>query len=321
LLLDAHLEPRPWGGRGLARFGFELPVGERIGEAWITGASATIANGPHAGSPLGDLVAVDTTGTIGEPGLALTRGQPLFPLLIKLIDAEENLSIQVHPDDAHAPPGELGKTEAWHVLDARRESGLYLGLAAGVEAGEFAALARAGQPTAHLLRRVPAMPGQTYLLPAGTLHALGAGVTIYEIQQPSNITYRLDDWGRLDAQGRSRELHLDAGLAALDPTSRPESVAPASLPTPAGKRDRLVACRFFALERFELVAGETVRLDGEGTPQVVTCLAGRALIHSDGRHAELASGRSAALLASSGPAELTAVEAATLFRGRIGSDT
>ena len=237
LLLNPFLDEKPWGGRGLARFGFVLPADRPIGEALITGADARVSGGPLDGRTLGEIVAADPIVAIGERGLRLTRGLPLFPLLIKLIDARDDLSIQVHPGNENAPPGSLGKTEAWHVLDAEPGAMLYLGLQEGVDAAELEALARAGRSTAHLMRRMPAVPGSTVLLPHGTVHALGAGVMIYEIQQPSAITYRFDDWGRVDSAGRSRELHLDEGFAVLDPTSRPEPVdrCPCLHPRAAGR--------------------------------------------------------------------------------------
>ena len=315
LLLTPYLDEKPWGGRGLARCGFDLPSGTPIGEALLTGTGARVSGGPLDGQTLGEIVAADPVGAIGERGLRATRGIPVFPLLIKLIDARDDLSIQVHPGDADAPSGSLGKTEAWHVLQAEPGALLYIGLREGVDAAELEALARAGRSTAHLMRRLPAMPGTTVLLPHGTVHALGAGVLIYEIQQPSTITYRFDDWGRVDAAGRPRELHLDEGFAVLDPASRPEPVAPAPLPSSAGSRTLLVRCPYFAAERIEITAGDVVALDGMGAPQVLTCLNAGAELAVDGRTVTLEAGDSAAILASSGPAVVTAIDTATLLRG------
>ncbi|HET8522629.1 MAG TPA: type I phosphomannose isomerase catalytic subunit, partial [Thermomicrobiales bacterium] len=203
LSLQPRLDVKPWGGRLLAQFGLPLPSDALIGEAVITAPEAVVGDGPLAGRTLGEIVAADPATASGPLGLAATGGRPRFPLLIKLIDATENLSIQVHPPDDMAVQEDdgLGKTEAWHVLTAQPGSALYLGLRPGVGQAEFAAAASAGQPTASLMRRLDACPNTTYLIPAGTVHALGAGVVIYEVQQPSTITYRLDDWGRVDAAG------------------------------------------------------------------------------------------------------------------------
>ena len=315
LLLTPYLDEKPWGGRGLARFGFDVPPEKPIGEALLTGAGARVTGGPFDGRTLGEIVAADPLGAIGERGLRVTRGLPLFPLLIKLIDARDDLSIQVHPGDNDAPPGSLGKTEAWHVLAAEPGALLYIGLQEGVGAAELEALARTGRTTAHLMRRLPAIPETTVLLPHGTVHALGAGVLIYEIQQPSNITYRFDDWGRVDAAGKPRELHLDQGFAVLDPTSRPESIAPVPLTAAAGKRTRLVRSPFFAAERIELAAGDAIELNGADAPQAFTCLTGTATLAADGIPVALEAGTSAVTLACSSAVQLTTATPATLLRG------
>ena len=314
LLLAPHLDEKPWGGRGLAGYGFTLPEDRLIGEALVTGSDARVTGGLLDGRRLGDVVAADPPRAIGERGLRLTNGLPLFPLLIKLIDARDDLSIQVHPADETAPHGHLGKTEAWHVLAALGCAALYLGLQDGVGVAELEALARSGQSTAHLMRRVSAIPGTTVLLPAGTVHALGAGVVIYEIQQPSAITYRFDDWGRVDAAGNPRELHIDEGFAVLDPASRPDPIPAEPIPIPSGKRTRLVRCPFFAAERIEFSPGDSIELDGEGAPQVFTCLAGALTIAADGRDVAVIAGQSVALLAASSPARLTATAPTTLLR-------
>jgi mannose-6-phosphate isomerase len=317
LVLRPHLDAKPWGGRRLERFGFDLPPDAPIGEALITAAEAVVARGAPAGYTLGEVVAANPEGVLGPSGLRATGGRPIFPLLIKLLDALEVLSIQVHPDDARAPAGSLGKTEAWHVLEAGPGAVLYLGLQPGVTATQLAALARTGASTAGLLREVAAVPGTTFLLPAGTVHALGSGIVIYEIQQPSAITYRFDDWGRVDASGRSRELHVEEALAVLDPEFRPEPIPPAPLPTSAGSRELLVSCRYFAAERIRLAAREALDLQAEGSPQALTLLSGTAGIEVAGRDERLVAGETAVTLAASGPARLRAETALTSIRGWV----
>jgi mannose-6-phosphate isomerase len=315
LLLAPHLVEKPWGGRDLTRYGFDLPADVPIGEAWLTASESTIVNGEHAGRRLGDLIVNDPAGTIGERALQLTRGLPLFPLLIKLLSASENLSIQVHPSDENAPAGSLGKTEAWHVLDAAPGAVLYLGLADGATIADLEQLARRGRSTEHLIRRVPATPGMTIFQAPGSVHALGAGVVIYEIQQPSGVTYRLDDWGRVDLDGRPRELHLDESFAVLDPNLRPEPVPPRSLPSPAGTRTQLVSCPLFTAERIVLDTGESLELSGEGAPQVFTPLTGAIAVTAQGVSVAAAAGQSVVLLAATGVAQVTAREPATIMRG------
>ena len=225
-------------------------------------------------------MAEDPSGLIGNLGLDATSGAPQFPLLVKLIDARENLSIQVHPDDARArEQGKLGKTEAWYVLEQDPGAMLYLGVLPGTDPDAFqAAAARLDGSSAALMRTIPADVGTTVLIPAGTIHALGAGAMVYEIQQPSDITYRLDDWGRVDASGQPREVHIDAGFAVSRFAEIPERITPVTLRAPIGERHLLAACRYFALERIALPAGASVNLGEQASPSVVTILQGRATI-------------------------------------------
>jgi mannose-6-phosphate isomerase len=285
-----RLDEKPWGGRELARYGLDLPAGAGIGEALVTADEATIVSGAGAGRTLGEVVAAGP-GLLGEVASAAVHGRAVFPLLVKLIDARENLSIQVHPNDEQAVSHDrLGKTEAWHVLAAEPGASLYLGLRDGVAPEAFQeAAARLDGSSSSLLRRVEARPGATVLIPAGTVHALGAGVLVYEIQQPSDVTYRLDDWGRVDAEGNPREMHLDEGFAVMRPEARPEWIDPVDLAAREGRRHLLAACRQFALERIALPAGGGYALPRLGGPQVVTILEGSAEV--GGEH--LATGWSA----------------------------
>lgn len=320
LVLSPRLDAKPWGGRRLEAFGFRLPPGEAIGEAVVTAPDAIVASGKR----LAEIVAAEPDRSLGARGLAMTGGRAIFPLLVKLIDASENLSIQVHPDDEAARVGDgqsLGKTEAWWVLGAAPGSVLYLGLRAGVTLDELAAASRGGTGTAELMRAVPARPNTLVFLPAGTVHALGAAVLVYEIQQPSAITYRLDDWGRRDAAGRPREMHVEQGLAVADVSSRPEPLTPVTVPSAAGRRQILVACQYFALERIALVAGEAAALVAEESPQTVTCLSGAVEVSADGRTVGLAAGQTAALLADAAGPSMRAASPAVVLRAWVPDET
>ena len=275
-IVAPRLDAKPWGGRKLTQFGLPLPASEKIGEALVTANDAVITAGVGEGQTLDDLVAADPAGRLGPLALAAVGNRPIFPLLVKLIDAAENLSIQVHPDDELAAPlDRLGKTEAWHVLAAESDGALYLGLEDGIDTATFMQHAHLLDGTsAHDLRREDARTGQTWMIPAGTVHALGAGVMVYEIQQPSDVTFRLDDWGRVDAQGNPREMHLQQGEAAIRPELRPNDI-PAIRLDSAGIRQLLVACRYFALEKLSLPESYTVYVGAEHTPNVVTVLSGQ----------------------------------------------
>ena len=313
LPLRPRLDGKPWGGRLLADYGLAYAGDEPLGEALATAPEAVVGAGPLAGRALGEVVAADPARWAGERGLAVTGGRAVFPLLVKLIDAGQHLSIQVHPDDATAPAGKLGKTEAWHVLAAEPGGVLFLGLRPDVEASEFGARCRDGGDAAGCLRRVPAVPGTTVLIPAGTVHALGAGVLVYEVQQPSDVTYRLHDWGRRDAAGNPRALHLDEGLTVLRPESRPEPIPPVDLPGGAGRRQRLVETRHFALERIALVAGERLGIHVPDSPQALTCLRGGAGIAAEGLTATIAPGETAVVPAAAA-AEVVATAPVVLLR-------
>lgn len=320
LLLRPRLDPKPWGGRRLDRLGLALPPAERIGEAVVTAMDATIGDGRFAGESLGQRVLPNPAAYVGTRGLVATGDRPIFPLLIKFIDAAENLSIQVHPDDAEAAQlgDRLGKTECWYVLDAAPGAVVYLGLRPGVSLDEFAAACRtAPGVAAALLRQIPVSPGMAILTPAGTVHAIGAGLLFYELQQPSDITYRLDDWGRLDANGRPRALQLDRGLAVIKPELRPDPIGPVNLATGAGRRQLLVACRYFALERIALAAGELLPVDALGSPQALTALRGRATVSVDGVGAVLNTAETIIIPARAADNRLAATNPAVVLRAWV----
>lgn len=313
-LVSPAFDEKPWGGRRLAQFGFDLPSSAPIGEALITASAARIVSGPLAGQTIGEAAARDPGGLLGADGLAVTSGLPIFPLLVKIIDAERALSIQVHPTNETAPHGSLGKTEAWHVLDAKPGAVLYLGPKPDVPFAELAAAARAEQPLVELLRAIPAVPGLTVLMPAGTIHALGAEVVIYEIQQPSTVTYRLDDWRKPNDPTPPREMHIEQGLAALNAALRPE---PHRLADPAAPLIRLTECRFFALDRVALAMGGELTLPGLDGPRTMTCLSGAARLASDGGAATVGSGETAVLFAGEGELRVESIEDAVLLVGSV----
>jgi mannose-6-phosphate isomerase len=317
--LQPRLDPKPWGGRELEAWGIALPPGEMIGEALLTDPEATVASGAILGTPLGEMAGRDPGSWIGDRGLAATGGRAIFPLLIKLIDGQADLSIQVHPDDRAAAAAGLGtgKTEAYHILAAEPGSVIYLGLEPKVTLEEFASSClRANGSAAGCLRQIPAAPGMTVLIPAGTPHALGAGILLYEIQQPSNVTFRLDDWGRVDAAGMARPLHHREGLSLVDPHSRPEPIPRVPLGDATADRALLVATPFFALERIALSGDTAVRLAPVASPQVLTPVAGAVLLEASGWVGSATTGETVILPAGRG-ATLSARAASVVMRGWV----
>jgi mannose-6-phosphate isomerase len=317
--ITPRLDAKPWGGRRLAAWGVVLPPEELIGEALLTAPDAIVAAGPRQGISLGELAGENPASWVGENGLAATGGRPIFPLLVKLIDSQADLSIQVHPDDRAAAAAGIGtgKTEAYHILAAAPGSIIWLGMRPDIDPTEFAAACRhADGSAARFLRQVSPRPGMTVLIPAGTPHAVGSGVTLYEIQQPSNVTYRLDDWGRVDALGLPRPLHHDDGLAVLDPSSRPDPISPVRLARGHIARDLLVATTFFALERIAGSADGCANVAPAASPQVLTGIEGSWTVATADIALAIAVGETVILPVGVGVA-LTANAEGVLLRGWV----
>ena len=242
-----------WGGRRLPSFlSRPAPHADPIGEAWVLsdveGNLSRVAEGPHAGKSLRDLISADPVGIFGNHPPADGR----FPLLLKFIDARQELSVQVHPDDERAVtlagPGKRGKTEAWVILDADpATSRIYAGFREGVTADRFRQ-AMAERVTPETLHSYTPQRGDCVFLPAGTVHAIGANILLFEVQQTSDITYRLYDWDRVDAKtGQPRELHIDHGLMCSDFAKGP---CPPVTPQVIDDRHALVDCDYFQLVRY-----------------------------------------------------------------------
>jgi mannose-6-phosphate isomerase len=217
LIFHPVFKERVWGGRELERlYGKRLPPRVPIGESWEVsdrpGDASVIANGPLAGKDLRWVVEHHAAELLG-------RTKPLagrFPLLIKILDAREKLSLQVHPPPKRA--AELGgapKTEMWYIADAAPGAELYVGLKAGVTRPEFEQKIQTGT-VAECFHRVRVKPGDAMFLPSGRVHAIGAGLVIFEIQQNSDTTYRVFDWNRVGLDGKPRELHVAQSLASID---------------------------------------------------------------------------------------------------------
>ena len=231
-----------WGGQRLKTdFGIQSDLNP-LSEAWVLSCHpdgpSVLADGPDKGMTLRawlDKAGKEALGTACE-------AFEDFPMLIKLIDAKKDLSIQVHPSDAYAleHEGQYGKTEMWVVLDAEPGASLYYGFDREVSLEEFSSRVSDGTLT-EVLRKVPVKPGDVFFIPSGTLHAIGAGLVIAEIQQNSNVTYRVFDYGRLGADGKPRPLHVEKALAVTD-----------RRPAPAlDFGDHLGDCRYFTTDGYQ----------------------------------------------------------------------
>ncbi len=271
-----------WGGRKLASvLNLSLPTEESFGEAWLISDHPTHHSESRFGS-LRQLMLSDSRSLLGD---SMTQ----FPWLVKYLDAQDWLSVQVHPNEQDVQrlwPGENSKTEAWFILDAEPASRIYAGLKPGVQKHHLrAALAEGSVPD--YLHSFQPQPGQCVYLPAGTVHAVGGGVLIAEIQQTSDATFRLFDWNRVDSQGRSRTLHIEEAFACIDWEAGP--VHPITIESYSGSMalwQELVRCRYFHLdyirqrEVFCLPTGQmqvAIVLHGEGE---MVCESGRESLRS-----------------------------------------
>lgn len=246
-----------------------------MGELWVAGPASLVSDpaDPSALVTLEALAAREGPALVGTAGMALLG--PRFPLLIKIIDPADRLSLQLHPDDDQArgiDPSSLGKREAWYIIEATAEAMLVVGVARGSDPAELRRAVGAGEVPASMLEAVPAERGSIVHVPPRTLHSIGPGALLYEVQQPSDLTLRVSDWGR--PTGPHRPLHTAEALRCLDPASHAEIVPPDDDGTPP----TLTTDRF----RLEAIVEPTELRPGGRTVEVVTCVAGSALVDGDG---------------------------------------
>ena len=265
-----HSSLRPWAG---ARLG---GAGGGVGELWLAGPGSVVDAGAWGTLTLDDLAAAAGAALVGGRGMALLG--PRFPLLVKLIDAAAWLSLQVHPSDAVAAelygPGTLGKAEAWLVLDADPDAVLITGPRRDLPEAALRAAIRDGAVGREHCEEWPCVPGDALMLEPGTMHAIGAGAFVYEIEQPADLTFRMSDWGR--AATPERRLHVEESLRAI---------RPAAHAVPVGRAWRLdggaLTAREFRLELAD-VALAGARAPPGGGPEVVTAIRGRIELVGDG---------------------------------------
>jgi mannose-6-phosphate isomerase len=250
--IEPTFSPRIWGARDLAPlFPDKTGLQEPIGEAWLTDVHCRIANGPFAGKTLGEAWPEIPTAWRGDR----CKGLKDFPLLVKFIFPTDKLSIQVHPDDAYAAvhepeAGGNGKTEMWHAVSAAPEAKLLLGLKSGVTRKEFTAAA-SSKRLEEFFQEFPVAETDTFFVPARVPHSIGPGVVLCEVQQYCDLTYRVYDYGRLDAQGKPRQLHLEKALDVINfDGTRIDKVRPLAWTSPKMSISLLAACRYFATERW-----------------------------------------------------------------------
>jgi mannose-6-phosphate isomerase len=302
-MLDAPLQfepilvPKVWGGRRLQTLGKLIPPDTAVGESWEIadmpgdGPCSIVSGGPHEGQSLRSLIEDCGNELMGEAQLS-TEGR--FPLLIKYLDACDNLSVQVHPDQAWAASHADAhlKSEAWVVMDAVPGSRIWAGVKPGTTAASMQAALDTGTLTDTLQSR-EARVGSCHTLPSGTCHALGTGVLVAEVQTTSDTTFRLWDWGRV-----GRQMHVEQALACIEyDTPPPDEVGMPENPT--GLADTMLAdTPWFTMRRVDTKEASTWRSDLSSMPMVLMCLSGTAHVTAKGGAARLQTGSTALLPAA-----------------------
>ena len=308
-LLEPQFRERVWGGQRLK------PQRPPIGEVWCAYGKSRIQSGPNAGRTVDELTGDHGAAFVGDAVAARFRG--IFPLLIKLLDCADWLSIQVHPNDSQAArlegPGHVGKTEAWHFIEAEPGSTILAGTRPGTSHADLDRAIRTGS-ILDVSQYVAVHPGETYLLHAGTMHALGPGVLLYQVQQSSDITYRVFDWDRPASAGR--ELHIAQAVAVTDPLRQAIRTA-AAIPADASSTEA-VACSYFVLDVLNVAGVATPGDTGQRSFHVLTVKDGSVSLTCGDESVRLDKYATALVAGSAGDYEIRALErSAAVLRARV----
>ena len=320
-------KPKIWGGRNIeSLLGKHLPAGEDIGESWEVSDHfddvSVIRNGPLEGLTLREVWREAPVEILGEE--LAERGFTEFPLLVKFIDAQKVLSVQVHPDDeyarTHDPSGESGKNEAWYVLAAGEDSKLTAGVKEGTTREDFLRLLDE-EAVEKCLNPVDVSPGDLVHIAAGTVHAIGAGIVVCEIQQTSDATYRIWDWGRVGSDGKPRPLHVDHAVNVIDFERGPVGkTAPREVRAETGRRWLLDECEFFVIERLEF--GERfTEAEPDDRFSIFVCIGGAGSLVSEGERWPYRLGDTVLVPACCPPVTFEPSEATTMLKTFIPRDS
>ncbi|AWM12983.1 mannose-6-phosphate isomerase [Flavobacterium sediminis] len=278
---EAILKERIWGGTKLKDYLNKPIISEITGESWeistVPGDISVVANGDLKGRNLNEIIADFPKEILGERVLE-NFGQQ-FPLLFKFIDAREDLSIQLHPNDELAKKrhNSFGKTEMWYVMQAEEQSRLVVGFKKASNQKEYVQHLE-NNSLLELLEEIPVKAGDVFFLETGTIHAIGSGVLIAEIQQTSDVTYRLYDWGRVDAEGKSRELHTELALEAINYELTPSKI---TYTANENQATELVHCPYFNTDALP-VDGTVKWKSHEGSFTVFMCAEGKVTFTVEG---------------------------------------
>ncbi len=319
--LEPIFSPRPWGAPSLAPFFPEKSnLTEPLGEAWLTGNDCVFAGGPYAGKKLGDAwreMPVEWTGTSSVRGAA-------FPLLVKFLFVEDKLSIQVHPDDDYAArhepaAGGRGKTEMWYAMRVREGSEVMVGLKPGVDHEKFRRAIQDGTAEG-CLHHIQLKAGDAIFVPAGTAHTIGPGFVLCEIQEHSDLTYRVYDYNRRDAKGQARALHIEKALETIRfGEQKGGRIEPIRIERDSVSTTYFAACQYFFTEKWEF--NKSVRRDVLPERfELLIFLEGAGEIHWAGGEARFEPAQVWLLPATLGKYELTAGSRSEVLRTYVPVD-
>jgi mannose-6-phosphate isomerase len=288
--LEPLFVPRIWGSRNLAPlFSEKQSLAEPIGEVWLTGNECRFADGPFAGEKLGDVWPQMSE----EWASKAARHDRPFPVLVKFLFPEERLSVQVHPDDDYAQKheaaaGGVGKTEMWYVISARPKAEVRVGLKPGVDKDTFRRAIDDGHAE-EMLEVIPVTAGDAIFVPAGTVHTIGAGMVLCEVQQNSDVTYRVCDFDRRDAQGKSRELHMEKAFDVIRfGKQQGGKLSPRSS---NAAHNVIVECAYFCVKRSSFSAPQKIKTAVRIQVVVIIDGYGKFRAESDGEPIDYAPGQ------------------------------
>ncbi len=290
---------RIWGGENLKKLFAKENGSENIGETWELTVRddemSTVLSGDNKGMALGDLINADKSvmGTNYDGGR--------FPLLIKFIDAQDKLSVQVHPDDDYAAANENdpGKTEMWYILDAKPGAKIVYGLRDGVSSADFAEAVKNGSID-NAMGYTEVKKGETYFIPSGLLHAIGEGIIIAEIQQNSDLTYRVYDYDRRDDKGNLRELHVEKSLAVVKPFTEDEiNAIRFEAKDSFDDENTLAHCRYFRVSHYDIDGEKALSVSSDSFVSLL-CISGEGKISFGEESMDISAGDSCFLPASMG---------------------
>lgn len=301
LLMQAPVKDYIWGGTRLREKYNKVSTADKLAESWELSCHpagpSVIANGPAKGKTLEQYLEKKGMELLGTKGKYCKN----FPIMIKLIDAKDNLSVQVHPDDAYAlkNEGELGKTEMWYIIDAEPGAELLYGVEKEITRQELADSLKNGTIT-EICHHAPVKKGDVFFIPAGTIHAIGKGILLAEVQENSNTTYRLYDYGRVGNDGKPRQLHVQQGteVCCLKPLPLVDKRQQAALSHDC-TAELLVSCEYFNTYSIELSGANHLKADTESF-HTFTVLEGSLLLTHQGEKLPMEAGQSVFLPANMG---------------------